>query len=174
LAAAQRARHFVFIVGVALILVQMPVDAFPSQQGITSTDLQVPGEDGAWLLRITTRGGFSGQGRGSAVVTSLGEFSCPGRADPCGKQLTTEDQRFLAQLVPLFELESWATLPEAITVLCSDCFETYVRFERREKGTVSVFTLSWTDITRGRIPQNLIRFVEAALSLSKAGSSVPR
>jgi hypothetical protein len=47
----------------------------------------VPDGDGAWTIRITTDGGFTGRGRGNVTLTSQGELTCLQTQRPCINKL---------------------------------------------------------------------------------------
>ena len=47
---------------------------------------------------------------------------------------------------------------------CNDCFTTTLTLERRENGKVTVTTLSWNDVTQAKVPPDVVKIVEMALS----------
>jgi len=125
--------------------------------------LSVPDGDGAWTIRITTGGGFTGRGRGNVTLTSQGTLTCLQTLRPCDNKLVDDKLRPIAQLVSSFDPSKWASERPASNSLCNDCYTTTVTFARREGGKLKVATLSWDDTTQSKMPPDLVKIAETAL-----------
>ena len=131
-----------------------PPDALPS----------VPDGDGAWTIRISTSGGFTGRGRGSVTMTSQGNLSCLKTSRPCTEKLVDDKLRPVARLVSSFDPSKWASPTPQENMVCNDCITTTVTFARREGGKLKIKSLSWNDATQIKAPSDVVRIVEMALS----------
>jgi hypothetical protein len=120
--------------------------------------------DGAWTIRISTGGGFTGRGRGSVTLTSQGDLTCLETLRPCESKLVGDRLRPITQLVSSFNPSKWGSVPPQENMVCSDCYTTTMTLARRESGKVTIATLSWNDVTQGKVPANVLRLAEMALS----------
>lgn len=125
--------------------------------------LSVPDGEGAWTIRITTGGGFTGRGRGNVTLTSQGNLACLQTLRPCDSKLVDDKLRPIAQLVSSFDPSKWDSTP-AGNSFCNDCYTTTVTFARRDGGKLKVARLSWDDMTQSKVPPDMVKIVEMALS----------
>ena len=126
--------------------------------------LSVPDGDGAWTIRITTSGGFTGRGRGNVTLTSQGNLTCLQTLRPCDNKLVDDKLRPIAQLVSSFDPSKWTSATPAGQSLCNDCYTTTVTFARRDGGKLKITTLSWDDATQSKVPPDVVKIVGMALS----------
>lgn len=125
--------------------------------------------EGTWTIRISTSGGFTGQGRGSLTLTSAGSLTCilPGRG--CGTNLTPMAVLTFTQVLASADPSKWSDVA-VNTVWCSDCFTTSVVLERVDGGKLQVLRFVWNDVSRGSVPAEVLRLTEMAFSAAVASS----
>jgi hypothetical protein len=104
------------------------------------TAAQAPTEPGAWILRLTTGGGFSGQGVGDVTVMSTGQVACARPPTPCRTSLVFDEISQLGALVAT--AAAGATWTRMATV-CSDCVRFELQLQRREGSAVRTYVATW-------------------------------
>jgi len=149
-------RTFVLFAGIAGMSIWSSLLA----QNPPLPSLNLPEGEGSWVMRITTSGGFTGQGRGDATLTSLGERNCSQSSVNCSSQLTGEKLQSLKDTALRLEPGKWMT----VVSYCNDCFITTVVFLRRENGSEKSYSVTWSDANKTGVPTELVRIVESALT----------
>jgi hypothetical protein len=124
----------------------------------------VPDGNGAWTIRISTSGGFTGRGRGGVTLTSQGDLTCLQTSHPCENKLVADRLRPVAQLISSLDPSKWGNATAQENMVCNDCYTTTMTLARREGGKVTLTTLSWNDVTQRRVPPDVLRLVDMALS----------
>ncbi len=113
----------------------------PSSIAIGLTEIQPSVAEGAWVLQVVSRGGFSGATAFNLVATSTGELACAANVAPCPKALSAAQVEQLAQLVPPIAPQ-WTVAPAST---CSGCVERIVLLRLREGGMVRTDVARWDD-----------------------------
>jgi len=124
----------------------------------------LPDAEGSWTILITTTGGFTGEGRGSASFTSSGTRSCQLPSGTCSPLLSDEKSAPLKQFAGSFDASLWRNATPASISICSDCYVTTATFSRRESGLAKSYTFTWSIANSSGVPPDLVRIAELALS----------
>ena len=124
----------------------------------------LPEVDGSWTIVITTSGGFTGQGRGSAFVTSTGARSCLLPTGMCSPLLSEEKLAPLKQFATSFDSSAWLSPAAASMSICSDCYITTATLTRREIGLAKSYSFTWSIANANSVPADLVRIAELSLS----------
>jgi hypothetical protein len=134
------------------VLTQMPAPALPDGNG-------------SWLIEVVTSGGFTGAGIGSWTLSSQGALSCPTELQ-CPKNFNASA---LQSLIDPIRPEIFAPPQKvSITAICSDCItRTLTITQRDSKGIVRIHTVSWNEVNRSQVPQEVLRLYDAMLTLLK-------
>ncbi len=108
-----------------------------------------PAEKGGWEVRIVSRGGFSGMGRGDIIVESSGRVICANVEGACRDAISGEPLRALAAFVKNAQATEWGAPKLGY---CSDCFSTMLILKRREEnGELKTLLSYWDDTTWGEV-----------------------
>jgi len=104
---------------------------------------ELPDGDGAWVLRVATRGGLTGAGRGNFTLSSDGQLTCsrPG----CAPRLNDARVRQFAEMIAAIDVAAWVSQPKSA---CFDCYETVLTVRKRDGETVRVYVAQWDDSQR--------------------------
>jgi len=124
----------------------------------------LPEAEGSWTIVITTGGGFTGEGRGSATVTSSGMRSCLLPAGTCSPLLSDEQLAPLKQFAASFDSSAWLSPTAASMSICSDCYTTTATLTRRESGLAKSYSFTWSIANPKEVPPELARLADLALS----------
>jgi hypothetical protein len=127
--------------------------------------IEPPEHAGAWSLQILSRGGLVERRTGDLVV----------RSDGSGTLITGDAQAVSippATLVSLDQrIRTIATRPWSVDSrlgICSDCPATVILLSVREpNGLISTYTAFWDATTKGRIPEDLRRIHDLALTIQQ-------
>jgi hypothetical protein len=132
----------------------------PPLSGVPPVDL--PEGAASWVVQIVTGGGFSGAVTDALIVSSAGSLACPGSK---AKPLVPEAVQSLTQLVASVQP---VTPPLQKTVpMCSDCSQTTLIIWRREADrNVKTVVATWDELTKGRVPDDILRLYEEIAMLS--------
>ena len=138
------------VLAIALIFGQLPQMGLPA--GIN-----------AWVVQVSTTGGFSGSGTGDIAVSSQGRILCSSPAMHCAKSFTASTLQPLIETIP----------PRTVTIagrsttgMCNDCVSRTIVITRRDnRGSVHTYTASWNDLSQGAVPQDVIKLYESVLKV---------
>ena len=149
----------ILLIAVLLIAgAQRPVAELPA--------LLLPPDEGAWVVRIVTTGGFTGRGAGSFTASSAGDMLCVSVAS-CPPRLGPEVQQSLARLVTAIGLGTPAPRTSPLHPgTCSDCVTTTMTVRRRERDGERTFTYTWDLSTSSLVPEEALRLHSAIITLA--------
>jgi hypothetical protein len=126
--------------------------------------LALPDGNRVWLVQVVTSGGLSGKGGGDFTVSSEGRIVC-------SLQLRCANDFKPSDLQPLVEVIHAVDLPTPIVPivsLCRDCITRTITVTSRDStGVLRMYTASWDDTTKDKMPQEIIRIYDAARGLTK-------
>lgn len=122
---------------------------------------ELPTGDGAWVLRVVSRGGITGIGRGNFTISSDARLTCsrPG----CAPTLSDARVRQIGEMIAAIDTAAWLSQPKST---CSDCYETVLTVHRREGETIRVYVAEWDDSQR--VSSQIRNVSEAVFSLGAA------
>jgi hypothetical protein len=122
-----------------------------------------PTGDGAWVLRVVSRGGITGIGRGNFTISSDAQLTCsrPG----CAPTLSEARVRQIGEMIAAIDAAAWVSQPKSI---CSDCYETVLTVYRREGQNVRVYVAQWDDSQR--VSSQIRNVSEAVTGLGTAAA----
>jgi hypothetical protein len=116
--------------------------------------------DEAWSVQITTRGGFTGVGKGELIASSNRLVSWNGLDSSCSRKLGDESRKALSELVLSVDGSSPRDNPNG-SFSCADCYVTVFLLQRREPdGTARSYTFVWDESTQAEVPQNVIKMYD--------------
>src|SRR5262245_53959510 len=122
----------------ALFAGQSEAPFVPAQFRDVKAKLDLPDGDNAWVIQIVSRGGFTGLGRGDMVLRSDGKLTCSSKQVRCENKLKIESLDPLNPLIQSAGSLNWGN--SAFADVCSDCFVTLLRIQRRESsGLIRTF-----------------------------------
>jgi hypothetical protein len=119
--------------------------------------LLLPPENGAWVVRVETSGGFTGRGTGHFTASSAGNFACVS-VKSCPDRLVPERQRTLTALVSA--LPAVEKIPPSGPLQpgsCSDCVTTTMIVRQRTPEGERTLRYSWDLSTMTTIPEEARR-----------------
>jgi hypothetical protein len=124
--------------------------------------IPLPDGDGAWVLQVISRGGFTGRGAGDVVVISDGRVRRPrGGAE----SLRAEAIGSLRERIERTPPGLW-TLGSRLSK-CNDCVATLVVLTVRERGGfVHTYSSYWDATTLAGIPDDVRQIHRDAMNLS--------
>ena len=129
-------------------------------------NLVVPPDDNAWVIRIVTTGGFTGQGAGNVTANSAGQMLCTLMAS-CPDRLVPETKRSLSQLVTRLRLvdatDTWAPPTAGV---CADCVTTIMTVRRRDSAGEHSARYTWDVSSVRAIPDDVLRLHAAIVGLT--------
>jgi hypothetical protein len=121
----------------------------------------VPADPKAWVVEVSTSGGFTGRGKGGVIVQWDGTLACTPPLAACGTALSGESLRMLAALVTSLTADQHVA---ATSVLCNDCFVTTMVVRRRAAdGSEIVMTYHWNDAEFPAMPPAVKRLHAAVV-----------
>jgi hypothetical protein len=124
--------------------------------------INLPAGENAWVVRIITRGGFYGNGKGDLAITSDGNLTWTGAGDACNSTLQNDALQNLAALALSPSASRWTTSGAS---LCRDCYTTMVVLSRRESGGVEkIYVAYWDDASRSAISEEVLKLYERFLA----------
>lgn len=119
-----------------------------------------PDGNGAWVLQIVSRGGFTGRGAGDVVVASDGRLT-----RPSGTESMRPDT--FASLTNRIREAAPARWTGSRLSKCNDCIATLVVLTLRERdGIVRTYTSFWDSATLAGVPDDVRVIHRDALNLS--------
>jgi len=124
--------------------------------------IPLPDGDGAWVLQVVSRGGFTGRGAGDVVVISDGRVSglSGATALPRPEAFTSLKERIERMPASVWTLGSRLGR-------CNDCVSTLVVLTVRERGgIVHTYSSFWDSTTLAGIPDDVRQIHRYALNLS--------
>ena len=124
--------------------------------------ITLPDGDGAWVLQVISRGGFTGRGAGDVVVISDGRVSgLSGATAPPRPEAFTSLRERIERMPP----SAW-TLGSRLG-RCNDCVSTLVVLTVRDQGgIVRTYSSFWDSTTLAGIPDDVRQIHRSALNLS--------
>ena len=128
----------------------------------------VPGGPNAWVLRIVSGGGFTGQYR-ETVVTSQRNVRCS-RETQCRGRLSRQQLQSLSRLLSDSTLLKWQQAPAAPAVpsVCSDCTRVWMELRHREQdGTERVYSTTWDPVSASSLPTEVKEIYESAVAFRR-------
>jgi len=133
-------------------------------------NLVVPPGNDAWVVRIVTTGGFTGQGAGNVTASSAGQVICTLVAS-CPDRLVPETNRSLSQLVTTLRLaESADSLTPAAAGVCADCVTTVMTVRRRDSAGEHTARYTWDVSSVRAIPDDVLQLHAAIIGLTSRRS----
>jgi hypothetical protein len=124
--------------------------------------IPLPDGDGAWVLQVVSRGGFTGRGAGDVVVISDGRVR---RVSSGTESLGLEALEPLAQRIRRASSLQWTG---SRLSRCNDCVATLVVLTVRERdGVVRTYSSFWDSATFARIPDDVREIHQVALNISR-------
>ena len=127
--------------------------------------IELPGQAGAWSLQIISRGGLVERRTGDLVIRSDGSVTLvTGGARAASIRpdtLVSLNQRIRTIAAPQWSVKSRLGI-------CSDCPATLIVLSVREpNGLVRTYTAFWDATTKARIPEDLRRIHDLALTIQR-------
>ena len=128
-------------------------------------ELLLPPDDGAWVVRVETSGGFTGRGAGHYTASSAGSVLCVA-VRFCPDRLVPERREALARLVSALPrtLETPAS-PSLPSSTCADCVTMTVTVRQRTREGERTLRYSWDVSTVTTIPEEVRRLQTAMQAL---------
>jgi len=125
--------------------------------------MALPDGNDMWVVQVVTSGGLLGAGSGDVAISSEGKIVCR-------REIRCANSFQLSNFQPLVEIIQAGTLPvlrpSALVSLCRDCITTTITIRRRDAmGIVHTYTASWDDMTKDRVPREVIWIYDAVLAL---------
>jgi len=123
--------------------------------------VDLPGGAGAWVLQITTHGGFEGRGGGDLLMSSTGRLRCSRKEMSCPEKLTSKTVVALSRIIATIKQPYWINpVPDNF---CQDCLENTMTLTVRDhKGSIETSTVHWNITSQKRLPPQLLRLYSAA------------
>jgi hypothetical protein len=134
----------------------------PIELGVPQPAPLPPG-DNSWTIRIVSRGGLTGSGRGDLSVTSDGVLFWSGADGVCARQLADETLQALSKII-LGPSSPNGPREAYVSVMCGDCYLTIISLQRRDTRGLSGFTVEWDDATQARVSTDIIAIYEAVMA----------
>jgi hypothetical protein len=123
--------------------------------------IPLPEGDGAWVLQIVSRGGFTGRGAGDLVLFSDGRRRLRGAVT---ESMPPESLTLLTQRIRDMAPSRWV-IESRLRSRCNDCVATLVVLTVREPdGTLRSYSVFWDTITRARIPTEVLQIHDLAVA----------
>jgi hypothetical protein len=144
----------------SIISKNVPQESAPPFVGVTPVAL--PEGSASWVVQVVTGGGFSGAVTDALTISSGGSLACPGsKAKPLVPEAVQSLTQLVASVRPL-------TPPLQETVsMCNDCSQTTLIIWRRESDrNVKTIAATWNELTKGRVPDDILRLYEEIATLS--------
>jgi len=155
---------------VTAIVLAILLLAAPAPQSPMLPTLLLPSENGAWVVRIETSGGFTGRGLGNYTLSSSGDVKCVSLApqEPCPARLVPETQQSIARLVTAIPVVTPGGAPESPgrRSVCSDCVTTRMTVRRRDDAGEQTLSYRWDESTLGTVPGEVLRLHAAVIALA--------
>ena len=130
-----------------------------SQGNPPTADL--PDGAAAWVLQITTHGGFEGRGSGDILMKSTGELRCSRKEMSCPEKLTSKTVTELSRIIATIKRPYWTNA--VLDNFCQDCLETTMQLTVRDhNGSIQTFDAHWNITTQNHLPPALLRLFSAA------------
>jgi hypothetical protein len=126
--------------------------------------VKLPQPEGSWAVQIVSRGGVMGTGKGDLIITSEGEATLTQANSTRIMKLSPEAIMKVAQVVAPTKPANWNTPSDS---LCNDCYVTMLVLYRRQAGIEHIYTVEWDDITKGKLPEDVIQLYVTAMSLKE-------
>ena len=128
--------------------------------------VEPPGQPGAWVLQVISRGGFEGRRTGDLIVRSDGTATLitpgDGTTSIHPETLTSLGQRIRPMTTP-----HWTTIDSRVG-MCSDCTATLIVLTVREpSGLVHTHTAFWDATTKAAMPRDLLRIHDLAMTIQR-------
>ena len=130
---------------------------------------EVPADPNAWVLRIVSGGGYTGQYRG-LVIVSQGTFRCTMEIQ-CQKTLSAPELESFSTLFSEAILSKWpqpnASSSSSLSV-CNDCIRFWMELRHREKdGVEKLYFITWDDVSKSTLPVELKQIYDTAVSFRR-------
>jgi hypothetical protein len=124
--------------------------------------VELPEAAASWVVQIFSGGGFSGANPDALTISSGGSLACPGsKAKPLAPEAVQSLTQLVASMQPITP-----PLEKAVS-MCSDCTQTTLIIWRREADrNVKTIVTTWDELTKGRVPDDILRLYEEIAILS--------
>src|SRR5436190_18754595 len=117
----------------------------------------LPEGNGAWSVRVVTSGGFMGNGIGTFALSSERKVAC-NEESRCPKGFKASE--FEALIQPI-RADAFSMPDFPSNGLCADCITRTMSFtDPASTGVVHTHTVSWNELTRSHVPQELLRLYD--------------
>ena len=157
----------------ALALVGLCLGSPASGQSITELPavfigsvhaIPLPEGDGAWVLQIVSRGGFTGRGASDVVLFSDGRMRVGGDGT---RAMQLEPLTVLAQRIRNTVPSRWR-FGSRLRATCNDCVATLIALTLRgSDGSLHTYTAFWDATTRAGIPDDVLHIHDLAVNLQQ-------
>ena len=128
--------------------------------------VEPPGQPGAWVLQVISRGGFEGRRTGDLIVRSDGTATLTTAGDGT-TSIHPETLTSLSQRIGTMTTPHWTTVDSRLG-MCSDCTATLIVLAVREpNGLVHTHTAFWDATTKAAVPRDLLRIHDLALTIQR-------
>jgi len=127
--------------------------------------LVLPVGNDAWLVEVSTTGGFFGSGTRAIAVSSAGQVICSSPAMHCPRDVAVSDIKPLVEMVP----HGHVTIStRSIVGFCSDCVSRTIVVRHRDNlGVLHTYTASWDDLSASVVSREVMKLYESVLTLSR-------
>ena len=130
---------------------------------ISVTPVPLPSGDSAWAVKIVTRGGFTGKGRGDLTLTSDGTLLRYGPNGSCSIKLPDETMKALTETV--FAADSTNNTVELMqNNVCADCIVTAMVVTRRKADGDETLAASWDDPGQAKLSADMLNIYQAVMA----------
>ena len=128
--------------------------------------VEPPGQPGAWVLQVISRGGFEGRRTGDLIVRSDGTATLTTPGDGT-TSIHPETLTSLGQRIRTMTTPHWTTIDSRLG-MCSDCTATLIVLTVREpSGLVHTHTAFWDATTKAAMPRDLLRIHDLAMTIQR-------
>ena len=135
-----------------------------AQSTVPLPRLALPEGNSSWVIQVISTGGLLGNGSGDFAISSEGKAVCNLQLR-CPADFKPSDFQPLLEKIGTIELPVTA-LP--IVSLCRDCITRTMTISHRDSaGVLHIYSVSWDDTTKDKLPQQIIRIYDAARELVK-------
>ncbi len=129
----------------------------------TPLPLELPPQDGAWLVQLISRGGLLGTGSGDLTVTSAGDVIVMRARGSCGDRASSETTRRIGEAIAAAKPSVWVS---PAGNYCYDCYITALILSQREAdGSLRSYSVYWDDSTLAKLPLDVRQLYAATRAI---------
>lgn len=131
-------------------------------------EFSLPPDEGAWVVKITTSGGYLG-GKGSIIITSRGDAAA-GRhyLYACTATLSAEELNRMRQAVAAVNVTGWDDIGDDGRPPGVDLIHTRVELQRRDDGGAErSYKAEWYGGSEKGVPKDLLALRGAMVAIEK-------